>query len=108
MKRYMYNEETDGAAGLIVLGDLRVGNILVSGQEVYVTGKLMVNEVLWGDYSHGDVRILATATATAFVERDMYFVNISGQANFDHYSDQYGSQDNTVASENGSRYQGLS
>ena len=104
----MYNEETDGAAGLIVLGNLRIGNILVSGQEVYVTGKLMVDEVFWGDYNHGDVRVLSTATATAFVETDPYFINISGQTNFDHYSDQCGSQDNTVASENGSSYQGLS
>lgn len=104
----MYNEETNGAAGLVVLSDLRVGNMLVGGQEVYVTSKLMVDEVFWGDYNHGDVRVLGTAIVTAFVETDLYFVNISGQANFDHYSDQYGSQNNTVASENGSRYQGLS
>ena len=108
MKRYVYNEETDGAAGLIMLGDLRVGNMLVGGQEVYVTGNLMVDEVVWGDYNHGDLRVLGIAIATACVETDQYSVNISGQTNFDHCLDQYGSQDNTVSSENGSRYQGLS
>ncbi|WP_125916944.1 hypothetical protein [Hymenobacter coccineus] len=107
VKRYVYNEETDGAVGLIVLGDLRAGNMLVGGQEVYVTGDLMVDEVFWGDYNHGDLHVLGMATAKVFVETDEYSVNVTGQTKFGHYLDQYGTQDNNETGESGGNYQGL-
>ena len=44
-----------GTAGLMVLGDLRLSNALLGGQELYVSGDLHVAELLWGNYNHGDL-----------------------------------------------------
>ncbi|HEX8326575.1 MAG TPA: hypothetical protein VF629_03460 [Hymenobacter sp.] len=108
IEKYIYNEDTDGAAGLIVLGDLRVRNMLVGGQEIYVTGSLIVAEVFWGDYNHGDLHVVGNATSTVFVETDDYSVNIEGQSSFTHYLDQYGSGNiATTGNESESPYQGL-
>lgn len=107
VEKYIYNEDTDGAAGLIVLGNLHAGNMLVGGQEIYVTGALTVDEVFWGDYNHGDLHVRGDASATAFVETEDYSVKIEGQTHFIHHLDQYGSEAGDLASATGSPYQGL-
>lgn len=78
VRKFIYNEDTDGAAGLVVLGNLRAGNMLVGGQEIYVTGNLVVEELFWGDYNHGDLRVLGNATAAVFAATD-YGVDVRGQ-----------------------------
>ena len=107
VEKYIYNEDTDGAAGLIVLGNLQAGNMLVGGQEIYVTGDLTVEEVFWGDYNHGDLHVCGEASATAFVETEDYSVKIEGRTHFIHYLDQYGSEASDVGSAMGSPHQGL-
>ena len=107
VKKYIYNEDTDGASGLIVLGNLQAENMLVGGQEIYVTGDLVVKEVFWGDYNHGDLHVRGNASAEVFVETDEYSVKIEGQTFFTRHLDQYGSADSDVGSEIGSSYHGL-
>lgn len=80
VKTFIYNEETDGASGLIVLGDLRASTMLVGGQEVYVTGNLVVEELFWGDYNHGSLRVLGDASLAVFAAVD-YDVKVDGKTN---------------------------
>ncbi len=76
---YIYNENTDGATGLVVLGDLRGQNVVVGGQELYIGGNLYVEELFWGDYNHGDLTVKGDAAATLFIDTDEYHVNIDGK-----------------------------
>jgi hypothetical protein len=82
VNRFIYNEETDGATGLIVLGNLHVNTMLVGGQEIYVTGNLVVKELFWGDYNHGSLRVLGDAEIAVFAAVD-YDVEVKGKTNFD-------------------------
>lgn len=79
---YIYNEDTDGATGLIVLGDLQARNMVVGGQEIYVTGNLQVAELFWGDYNHGDLTVAGNAAALLFMDTEEYHVSIHGEKNF--------------------------
>lgn len=51
----IYNENTDGACSLIVLGNLHAKNMAVGGQLIYVKGDINVDEVLIGSYNHGSL-----------------------------------------------------
>src|SRR5690554_7585111 len=56
----IFNGETDGSTGLIVLGNLTADNIVVGGQEIYVSGDLNVSGLYWGDYNHGNLEAKGT------------------------------------------------
>ncbi|MBC9795081.1 hypothetical protein [Sinomicrobium weinanense] len=71
--RNIHNRETDGAAGLIVLGDLAAENIVVGGQEIYVTGNLNVSGLYWGDYNHGSLVVQGTIGINVFLSTDYDF-----------------------------------
>ena len=45
IKQFIYNKNTDGATGLVVLGNLQAQNMQVGGQEVYVAGNMHVSEL---------------------------------------------------------------
>jgi hypothetical protein len=79
---YIYNEDTDGATGLTVLGDLQARNMVVGGQEIYVTGNLQVSELFWGDYNHGDLTVAGNVAALLFMDTEEYHVSIHGEKNF--------------------------
>lgn len=79
---YIYNENTDGSTGLIVLGNVQASNIIVGGQEIYIGGNLEVNELFWGDYNHGMLSVCGNVTAPLFVETDEYYVGIKGERHF--------------------------
>lgn len=79
VQRFIYNENIDGATGLIVLGNLCANMMLVGGQEIYVTGNLVVEELFWGDYNHGNLRVLGNANVNVLAAVD-YDVLIEGEA----------------------------
>ncbi|HFT8628379.1 TPA: hypothetical protein ACGSTE_005927 [Pseudomonas aeruginosa] len=53
VEQHMWSLETDGAGGLIVLGDLTARNAMVGGQQIFVGGYLRIAELYWGYYNHG-------------------------------------------------------
>jgi hypothetical protein len=69
----IFNKDTDGATGLIVLGDLSAENIVVGGQEIYVTGALRVTDLYWGDYNHGTLVVNGPIQARVFISTDYSF-----------------------------------
>lgn len=68
----IFNEETDGATGIIVLGNLAVENMVVGGQEIYVSGNLEVKELFWGEYNHGDLTVEGTIKSHFFLCTNEY------------------------------------
>ncbi|MGU3494076.1 hypothetical protein ACLBXM_08540 [Xanthobacteraceae bacterium A53D] len=76
------NANTDGAAGLIVAGNLTCRNAVVGGQQLYVTGDLTVEELFWGDYNHGDLIVGGDATAAMAIVTDGYDFTIRGERRF--------------------------
>lgn len=51
----IFNFETDYGMHLVVLGNLSANNIAVGGQDIHVTGNLTVKEVFMGSYNHGTI-----------------------------------------------------
>ena len=70
---YIYNEDVDGATGLIVLGNLNARNMVVGGQEIYVKGNLYVSELFYGEYNHGELKVAGSITASVFLSKDYHF-----------------------------------
>ncbi len=66
----IFNEETDGSTGLVVLGNLQADNIVVGGQCIYITGNLSVDGLYWGDYNHGELIVEGIIQAKAFINTD--------------------------------------
>ncbi|NEN81862.1 hypothetical protein [Paenibacillus elgii] len=79
---YVYNEEISGATCLIVKGDLYAQNMVVGGQEIYVTGNLEVTELFWGEYNHGDLTVAGNASASLFMDTEEYHVSVRGEQQF--------------------------
>ncbi|WP_138185993.1 hypothetical protein [Paenibacillus alvei] len=46
----------------MVTGNLRAKNIAVGGQEIYVSGNLMIEEILCGSYNHGETIVQGDLT----------------------------------------------
>lgn len=69
----IFNWETDGSAGLVVLGNLSVENMVVGGQEIYVDGDLEVKDLFWGDYNHGHLTVNGKITSRVFLNTDYGF-----------------------------------
>ncbi|WP_238187571.1 hypothetical protein [Paenibacillus sp. L3-i20] len=74
----LYNKETDGAIGLMVIGNLSAKNIAVGGQEIYVSGNMMIEEILCGSYNHGETIVKGDLNATVLVQDDQYKVKVDG------------------------------
>ncbi|SDI93004.1 hypothetical protein [Chryseobacterium jejuense] len=68
----IYNYESDGSICLCVLGNLEADNIIVGGQELYITGNLTVRDCFWGNYNHGDLIIKGETKAKVFVATEGY------------------------------------
>lgn len=68
----LYNWDTDGCTGLIVLGNLSLGHAVVGGQEIYVCGDLMVRELFWGDYNHGVLQVEGRIRARLLMATEEY------------------------------------
>ncbi|MDR6154257.1 hypothetical protein QF021_002346 [Acidovorax delafieldii] len=70
--------DTDGTTHLIVTGNAHLHNAVVGGQLVYVQGALQVNELLWGHYNHGELRVRGGLQARVALFTDEYHVDIAG------------------------------
>jgi len=70
----IYNHDTDGAMGLIVLGNLKAYNMLVGGQEIYVQNNFNVKELFWGDYNHGDLTVKGKIRINYFLQTVEYHI----------------------------------
>lgn len=68
----IFNEETDGSTGLTVLGNLDANNIVVGGQETYVTGDLSIKGLFWGNYNHGNIHIEGKTAVRVFLSTEQY------------------------------------
>jgi len=75
----LYNKETDGAIGLVVTGNLSAKNIAVGGQEIYVSGNLMIEEIVCGSYNHGETIVKGDLSAAVLVQDDEYRFKVDGQ-----------------------------
>lgn len=64
------NRVTDGATGLVVLGNLKADNIVVGGQEIYVVGHMTCKELFWGDYNHGNLNVEGAIRAKVLMITD--------------------------------------
>lgn len=72
------NEHSMQAANLIVLGHLHTSHMLVSGQEVYVTGNLTVEQLLWGDEDQGILMVGGQLSAGLLLRTNQYNINARG------------------------------
>ena len=70
--------DTDGTTHLIVTGNAHLHNAVVGGQLVYVQDALQVNELLWGHYNHGELRVRGGLQARVALFTDEYHVHIAG------------------------------
>lgn len=66
----IFNAETDGSTGLVVLGNLTADNIVVGGQEIFVQGDLQVKDLYWGDYNHGSLQVHGDIKVRVFINTD--------------------------------------
>lgn len=89
LDRYVGNTDTDGATGLIVLGNMRASHMVVGGQEIHVAGNLQVDEMFWGDYNHGDLIVEGNMQAKLMMTSDQYRVRIQGTSAFERYIEEW-------------------
>lgn len=75
----IYNDNTDGAVGLIVTGNVSARRMVVGGQEIYVGGDLEIAELFWGDYNHGELVVSGDASAPVWAETEGYRVRVRGR-----------------------------
>ncbi len=82
VETWVGNKNTDGATTLIVKGDWRAGNAILGGQQVYVSGNVSIEDILWGDYNHGDLIVCGTTSAGLFVATNQYHFDLRGERRF--------------------------
>ncbi|MCS4305617.1 hypothetical protein [Chryseobacterium sp. BIGb0232] len=68
----IYNNESDGSICLCVLGNLDADNMIIGGQELYITGNLNIKECFWGNYNHGDLIVKGETKTRVFVATEGY------------------------------------
>ncbi|MCX7747069.1 MAG: hypothetical protein N2645_09295 [Clostridia bacterium] len=75
----LFNEGTDGAIGLMVMGNLNAKNMAVGGQEIYVKGNLTVEEILCGSYNHGETIVKGNLSSMVLIKDDEYRFKVDGE-----------------------------
>ncbi|MDP3165980.1 MAG: WD40 repeat domain-containing protein [Hydrogenophaga sp.] len=71
-------DDTDGTTHLVVTGNTYAHNAVVGGQLLSVGGALQVDDLLWGHYNHGELRVHGGLTARVAVFTDEYHLHIAG------------------------------
>jgi hypothetical protein len=74
VKGNILNENTEGAVGLMVFGNLQVEHVAVGGQEIYVSGDVEVAGVFCGSYNHGVTLVKGDLKAPVLINQDYTFV----------------------------------
>lgn len=72
------SDNTDGTTHLMVIGDAHLQNAVIGGQLVCVQGALRVDELLWGHYNHGELRVRGGLQARVALFTDEYHLHIDG------------------------------
>lgn len=72
IQQHIWSLETDGACGLVVLGDMTARNAIVGGQQIHVGGNLTIEELYWGDYNHGCLHVEGDTTAALLIQTDYH------------------------------------
>lgn len=67
---FTLNHDTDGAHGLVVLGELRAHDVCVGGQEFYIRGSLEAKGVCCVSYNHGELAVDGDLRAQLLVSDD--------------------------------------
>lgn len=80
IEEHLWSLETDGACGLVALGNLTARNAIVGGQQIHVGGNLTIDELYWGDYNHGCLHVEGTTTAALLIQTD-YPMDLVGKVN---------------------------
>lgn len=98
----IFNFETDYGMHLTVLGNLSATNIAVGGQDIHVTGNLIVRKLFMGSYNHGTIVVngnvncpiiiiddysfctMGQVTGTVYGSEAVYFINGSEQTMIHH------------------------
>jgi hypothetical protein len=62
----------------MVTGNMNAKNIAVGGQEIYVSGNLMIEEILCGSYNHGETIVKGDLSAAVLVQDDEYSFKVDG------------------------------
>lgn len=73
------NKNTDGARSLVVLGDLRAGNIAIGDQSLLVRGDLVVDGVHCGSGKHGESCVDGDVSARLLIADDDYRFHVGGK-----------------------------
>jgi len=80
--------DTDGTTHLVVNGNAHVQNAVIGGQLVCVQGTLQVDELLWGHYNHGELRVRGGLKARVALFTDEYHLHTEGPEQVDFLLDE--------------------
>ena len=73
VNRLIWNEESDYGIHMIVLGDIRTHNIAVGGQNITIFGNVIVENIVCGNYNHGNMMVKGDIQAKVIVANDYSF-----------------------------------
>lgn len=76
------NENNDGATNLIVKGNLQAADAVFGGQQVYVGGDMLIENLLWGMDSDGSLTVVGTTVAGLFIATEQYHFDLHGERRF--------------------------
>ena len=81
----IYNLNLEKAIDLMVLGNLNAENIVVGGQEIFVTGEICIEDLFWGDQNLGILGTQSEIEAGIFVSTNDYKIeHVRQQINNDY------------------------
>ena len=66
----VFNEDTEGAISLVVVGNLQADNLVVGGQEVCVAGSAQISGLLYGGYRCGNMQVEGQTKARVLIAND--------------------------------------
>lgn len=74
----VWHESGDGGCALVVLGDLQAHSLLLQDGEVFVGGRLQVEQLVLGQYNHGRLVVCGPARAAMWICLEQYDLVLQG------------------------------